>query len=58
MQTLTNSFHQTSIRIRSTLTWEQIEHRAYSGDKAAKRLKARIRKTLCGMADCKCGTVR
>lgn len=58
MQTLTNSFHNTSIRVRTSLTWEQIEHRAYNGDKAVKRLKARIRRRLCGMADCKCGAVR
>lgn len=58
MQTLNNSFHNTQIRIRTTLTWEQIEHRAYSGDKAAKALKSRIRRKLCGVSGCTCGTVR
>jgi hypothetical protein len=69
MTTLTNSFHGTSIRIRISTTWEQIEAAAYrahgiapyrrtKAERTAVRRMQRIKEALCGMHDCKCGTVR
>jgi hypothetical protein len=69
MQTLTNSFHNTSIRIRSTLTVGQIFDAAWQAechrpcnqskaDKLAIALRKRIWSKLCGIKGCTCGTVR
>lgn len=69
MQTLTNSFHRTSIRIRSAHSWEYIADRAYYAhrelpryrsvhDTRFIRLHRRIKNTLCGSLTCQCGTVR
>ena len=69
MQTLRNSFHNTSIRTRSTLTWDQIVDAAYRAESTrphnrnrsqlnALALHKRIKRALCGMADCHCGIVR
>lgn len=69
MQTLTNSFHGTSTRIRSSLTWEQIEEEAHharrcmpyqrtAGDRRTIALHRRIKSALCGSSTCRCGTVR
>jgi hypothetical protein len=69
MQTLHNTFHGTSIRIKSPLDWEQIADAAYRAESArphnrnrsqlnALALYRRIKRALCGMADCHCGTVR
>jgi hypothetical protein len=69
MQTLHNTLHNTSIRIRSQLTWEQIVDAAYRAESArphnrnrsqlnALALHKRIRRALCGMTDCSCGIVR
>jgi hypothetical protein len=69
MQTLTNSFHNTSVRIRSTLTAEQIFDAAWKAechrpcnqskaDKLAIALRKRIWRKLCGIKGCTCGTVR
>ena len=69
MQTLHNTFHGTSIRIHSQLTWEQIVDAAYRAESArphnrnrsqlnALALHGRIRRTLCGITGCSCGIVR
>ena len=69
MQTLENSFHNTSIRIRTTVSWDEICYEIYhirrnpcryhsKADKNLLALHRRIKNRLCGMADCKCGTVR
>ena len=69
MQTLTNSLHNTSTRTRSTLSWEQIDNMAYHARRVLTRyrtaqdrrilaLRRRIKSALCGISDCKCGTVR
>lgn len=69
MQTLTNSFHGTSIRIRSAHAWDYIATRAYYAhrelpryrsvhDERFIRLHRRIKSTLCGSLTCECGTVR
>jgi hypothetical protein len=69
MQTLENTFHNTSIRIKSPLDWEQIVKAAYYAESTrphnrnrsqinALALHRRIRRALCGMTDCHCGTVR
>jgi hypothetical protein len=69
MQTLTNSYHNTSVRIRTDLTWDQIEDMVYHvrreftryrtpQDRRVLALHRRIKSALCGMSDCKCGTVR
>lgn len=68
---LSNSFHNTSIQIHrkswmvpenQQLTWMYIEHRAesptYHEKIKAVSLKNRIKKKLCGMENCTCGTVR
>jgi hypothetical protein len=69
MQTLSNSYHNTSVRIRTQLTWEQIDDMTYHArrefaryrtpqDRRVLALHRRIKSVLCGAADCKCGTVR
>ena len=69
MQTLTNTYHGTSVSIRSDLSWLQIEELAYRAnrgfvrhqskhDKNIVRLHRRIKNALCGSTGCKCGTVR
>lgn len=69
MQTLTNSFHNTSVRIKSPLSWDQIDDIAYHARRELTRyrtrqdrnilaLHRRIKNALCGSVDCKCGTVR
>ena len=61
IETLKNSFHNTSIRILGGFaTWDHLQMliftgRATNADKARLR---RIEKALCGYADCCCGTVR
>lgn len=66
--TLTNSFHNTSVRVSDlwevegegqAAAWLQIQYHAqWRRDPAAIRVMKRIEKTLCGMSDCRCGTVR
>jgi hypothetical protein len=69
MQTLRNTFHGTQIRTKSHLDWEEIMDAAYRAESTRARnrtrnqrsvlaLRNRIRRILCGMADCHCGTVR
>jgi len=69
MQTLTNSFHSTSCRTRSTLTvaqifdsaWQAEGHHPYNQSKADRlviALRNRIWRKLCGIKGCTCGTVR
>lgn len=69
MKTLSNSYHSTLIRIRTALSWEEIEQMAYYAkgepvryrtrqDRNILALHRRIKSRLCGMSDCKCGTVR
>jgi hypothetical protein len=63
---LKNDFHGTSIRVRVPQSWADdpnggawlnIQQAATTSDKWARTLR-RIETTLCGMADCNCGTVR
>lgn len=67
MQTLTNSFHNTSVRIKSPLSWDQICDEVYhirrefsryhsKGDRRLLALHRRIKNALCGMSDCTCST--
>ena len=69
MQTLRNTLHNTQIRTRSPLEWEEIVDAAYRAkftqsmdrtrnQRNALALYRRINRALCGMADCACGTVR
>jgi hypothetical protein len=69
MQTLRNTLHNTSIRIKSPLDWDQIVNAAYRAESARPHnrnrsqinvlaLHKRIKRALCGMADCHCGIVR
>ena len=62
-------FHNTSIRTRSPLEWDEIVDVAYRAESTQPRnrtrnqrsvlaLRNRIHRILCGMADCHCGTVR
>ena len=68
---LTNSFHKTSTTIRykdwmvhnnQDITWSYISYRAlnphYHNRKNVYALSRRIKNKLCGIKDCKCGTVR
>lgn len=68
--TLKNSFHNTEITIRvpegwidfegGLPLWDEIQlasHVSTSGS-PDKRRENKIRRALCGMADCSCGTVR
>ncbi len=68
MQTLTNSLHGTSLRIKSPLTWDEIQEAAllacntpaYARTKDERRaiaLHRRIKRALCGRPNCRCGTV-
>ena len=59
---LTNSFHGSSVRVRvpeawMENAWQEIQAAAYA-DRLWKRTERRIRRELCGCADCKCGVVR
>ena len=61
----THSFHNTRINVlvnadNESEAWEEIQLAAYGRQptEAAKARLRRIRKTLCGMSDCACGTVR
>jgi hypothetical protein len=63
---LQNSFHGTSIRVRVPQAWADdpndgpwmnIQQAAQTSEKWARTLR-RIERTLCGMQDCTCGTVR
>lgn len=69
MQTLHNRYHNTSVRIRTDLSWDQIEEMAYHAHRECTRyrtaqdrrilaLHRRIKSALCGATDCRCGTVR
>lgn len=69
MNTLQNRYHNTSVNIRTALSWEQIDEMAYHAnrelvqhrtaqDRRIIALHRRIKFALCGSADCKCGTVR
>jgi hypothetical protein len=69
MKTLRNTFHNTQIRIKSQLDWDEIVNAAYRAKSTpahnrnrsqlnALALHKRIKRALCGMADCDCGTVR
>jgi len=65
--TLTNSFHGTTVRIDARwqadpvrgqgVVWTDICYAASNGDQAAQRVLRRVRRALCGMSDCYCGTV-
>lgn len=71
---LVNSFHGTDCRVSGKWgetpedAWDRIQQEAHifrrrhTGNgwtlTPARRAYLRVRKTLCGMADCKCGTVR
>jgi len=69
LKTLTNSFHKTTVRIRvqdswGNLTQDEIYSRLVNYAKVEgphgrlSRKVRRIQRTLCGMEDCHCGTVR
>lgn len=70
MITLVNSFHNTEVKFRqrdwmvgeSRTTWDYIQYRAdnpfYKNHISVKRLRDRIKKKLCGVKNCVCGTVR
>lgn len=66
LHTLTNTYHGTSIRIRSTEStaqeaWFLIQYAALGSPDpttAAKRRYHKIRSALCGVSGCQCGTVR
>ncbi len=69
MQTLRNTLHNTSIRIKSPLDWDQIVDAAYRAESTrphnrnrsqlnALALHKRIKRALCGMTGCCCGIVR
>ncbi len=68
MQTLSNSLHGTSLRIKSILTWDEIQETALLArntpayartvvERQAIALHNRIRRALCGRVGCRCGTV-
>lgn len=64
--TLRNDFHNTEVKVRGP--WENAQdawfaiqaavHGETDPTEAAKRRLRRVRKALCGMKDCGCGTVR
>lgn len=61
---LANSFHNTSTTIRVTdpsqdqhKAWTELQVQAWDDAKAAAKVR-RIKRALCGMSDCCCGTVR
>lgn len=64
--TLKNTFHGTEVVVRSATadpeqTWVNIQSAVYAANQptnAAKAKLRRIEKILCGMSDCRCGTVR
>lgn len=64
--TLTNSFHNTSARVRTDAdnqadAWFEIQAAVYGKSHptaAAKAKLRRVEKALCGMSDCRCGVVR
>jgi hypothetical protein len=63
--TLTNSFHGTSVVVlvhedveTQQEAYVEIEHAAAVGRPGADAKLRRVRRTLCGVADCHCGTVR
>lgn len=69
MNTLRNTYHNTSVRIKSALSWEQIDemaHRAESkpvphrtaDERRILALRLGIKRALCGSKNCTCGTVR
>lgn len=69
MTTLRNSFYGTSVQIRSSLTWDEIDELSSQAkqelpryrtrhDKRMIRFANRLKTTLCGSLACKCGTVR
>jgi len=64
--TLKNSFHNTEVRVRGPWktqaeAWDEIQaavFRYWPVCAADKKRYNRVVKTLCGMSDCSCGTVR
>jgi hypothetical protein len=64
--TLTNSFHGTRVNVRTNAdnqqdAWFEIQAAVYGQAHPTAAAKARLRrveKALCGMKDCRCGTVR
>ena len=68
--TFTNSFHNTKVSFRkhnwlpadTRVSWDYIQYRAdnpfYHNQDKIKRLRNRIKRTLCGIKDCTCGVVR
>jgi hypothetical protein len=64
--TLTNNFHNTSVRVRTNAdnqaeAWFELQaavHGQAHPTAAAKARLRRVEKALCGMKDCRCGTVR
>ena len=59
METLTNSFHRTSVRVKdATKVLDILSALPSTLTRAEKRLARRVRDRLCGSATCTCGTVR
>ena len=59
---LKNSFHGTTVRVRVYAdnpfdAYREIQYAAYGNPGATARLR-RVRKALCGVHGCQCGTVR
>ncbi len=63
---LTNSFHNTSVKVRTAVdnqqeAWFEIQaavHGQAHPTAAARAKLRRVEKSLCGIEDCKCGIVR
>jgi hypothetical protein len=59
MDTLTNSFHNTEIRVRSAArTLEILQAYPAELSKTDKAHARRVRNALCGVEGCTCGVVR
>lgn len=61
--TLRNDFHNTEVTILTSAdspreAWEEIQLGICAHDPGSIRKARRIEKALCGMSDCRCGTVR
>jgi len=65
--TLSNSFHRTEVHVRVPESWEDtwMEIQCAANDERSRQTRGpwrrkleRINSTLCGISDCKCGTVR
>ncbi len=59
METLTNSFHNTEVRVRDAdRTLEILSAIQHTLTRAEKAHARRVRAALCGSPDCTCGVVR